>query len=160
MSLRFLGNCSRCKQNKLTLRKPFLVSILNDRLVCAMIIGASLLQLSLVGAGLPGWQSPIHSVLGIPDPGCGLSRAVVALLRGDWRTSLAFHAFAPFFIATLSLMSVTVILPQAPRDRLINLVEGLERQTGLTTIFLVSLIIYWLARLLFMPEAFIKLIAG
>ena len=125
-----------------------------------MITGASILQLSLVSAGLPAWQSPTHAVFGIPDPGCSLSRAIVALIRGDWETSLTFQAFAPLFVVALNLIAMTSILPQMTRDKLVALVDYLERRTGLTAILLIGLVIYWLARLLFMREAFLKLIAG
>ena len=36
----------------------------------------------------------------------------------------------------------------------------LEQQTGFTVIILVGLILYWLARLLFMQTAFVQLIRG
>lgn len=147
-------------QNKSALYKPILASILNNRVACIMITGASILQLSLVSAGLPAWQSPTHAVFGIPDPGCGLSRAIVALLRGDWRTSLTFHAFAPLFVVALSLIAITTFIPRGPRDKLVTLVEDLERRTGLTAILLIGFVLYWLGRLLFMREAFLKLIAG
>ena len=142
------------------LRKPLLASILKNRTACAVITGAAILQLSLVSAGLPGWQSPIHSVLGLPDPGCGLSRAIIALLRGDWRTSLTYHAFAPFFVAALTLIAIVAVLPHEPRVKITAWVEGWEYHTGLTAIFLISLVIYWLARLLIMREAFLNLITG
>jgi hypothetical protein len=145
---------------KSALYQPILASIVNNRSVCALITGATILQLSLVSAGLPAWQSPIHAVFGFPDPGCGLSRAIVGLLRGDWRTSLAFHAFAPFLVVALSLIAIAVALPIKPRDKLVTLIEDLERRTGLSFIFLIGLIIYWLARLLFMREAFFKLVTG
>ncbi|MDO8753201.1 MAG: DUF2752 domain-containing protein [Anaerolineales bacterium] len=109
--------------------------------------------------GLPAWQSPTHEVFGLPGPGCGLSWAIVALLQSDWRTALTFHAFAPFFVIALSLIGITTFLPRGPRDKLVALVEDLERRTGLTAILLLGLIIYWLARSLFMREAFMKLIA-
>jgi hypothetical protein len=146
--------------SKSALYKPILASILNNRSACALITGATILQLGLVSAGLPAWQSPTHAVFGLPDPGCGLSRALVALLRGDWRTSLTFHAFAPLFVVALSLIGVTTFLPRGPRDKLVALVDHLEHRTGLTAILLLGLVLYWLARLLFMREAFLKLIAG
>lgn len=118
------------------------------------------MQLVLVSSGLPGWQSPIHMVLGIPDPGCGLSRATVALLRGNWTASLTFHAFAPFFVAALSLIAITTVLPSRLRDKVAAVVEGLERHTGLTAFLLIGLVIYWLGRLLIMGEAFINLVAS
>src|SRR4051812_17128000 len=34
---------------------------------------------------------PMAAVLGVPCPGCGLSRATLALLQGDVRQALHFH---------------------------------------------------------------------
>lgn len=125
-----------------------------------MVLGAAALQLALVNSGLPGWQSPIHTVLGIPDPGCGLTRATIALLDGDWRAALKFHAFAPFLIVALTLITLATVFPTSLRDKLITVVEGLERRTGVTALLLIGLLIYWLARLLIMNKAFIYLVAS
>jgi hypothetical protein len=141
------------------LRKPILASILRDRTVCFIITGASILQISLVILGLPAWQSPIHTFLGIPDPGCGLTRALVALLRADWRTALTLHAFSPLFAAALILIAISATLPQSLRETMVSLVKTLEQNTGLTAILLIALVIYWLIRLLFFREAFLSLIA-
>lgn len=134
--------------------------ILKDRLVCLIITGATVLQLALVASSLPGWRSPILSFFGVPDPGGGLTRAIVALLRGDWQTSLTFHAFAPFFVVALTLIAMVAVLPSALNDRIIAWVEEVEGRTGLTAILLVGLVIYWLARLFILREAYIMLIAG
>ncbi|MBI1881917.1 MAG: DUF2752 domain-containing protein [Chloroflexi bacterium] len=134
--------------------------LLRNRVVCLAITGATILHLSLVMAGLPSWHSPVHYVFGLPDPGCGLSRAIVALLRGDWQTSLTFHAFAPLFVLALTLIAITAVLPAWPRDKIVAWVEGIERHTGLTAILLIGLVAYWLARLLILRAAFINLIAG
>ena len=44
---------------------------------------------------------PMAGVLGIPCPGCGLTRATLALLRGDFRSALSLHplvfVLAPLF---------------------------------------------------------------
>lgn len=142
------------------LHTPILAPLLKNRAVCLAVTGASVLHLSLVLSGLPSWQSPLHAVFGLPDPGCGLSRAIVALLRGNWQVSLTFHAFAPLFVIALALIAASAVLPSWPRDNIAAWVEGLERRTGLTAILLIGLVIYWLARLLIWREAFINLIAG
>ena len=33
---------------------------------------------------------------GIPCPGCGLTHALVDLVRGEWRAALSWHPLAPF----------------------------------------------------------------
>lgn len=142
------------------LHKPILASILENRGICAAISGAAILQLSLVFAGLPGWQSPFHSLLGFPDPGCGLSRAIVALFRGDWQTSLTFHAFAPFFVIALILIALVAIFPVEMKNKVVIWVEAIELRTGLSTYLLIGLVLYWLARLLFMHEAFFSIVAN
>jgi len=142
----------------ITLREPILAPILKNRATCVAITAATILQLSLVFAGLPGWQSPTHALFGVPDLGCGLSRAIVALLRGDWRTSLTFHAFAPFFVIALTLIAFAAILPSVIRDKVAAWIEAAERRTGLTAFLLIGLVAYWLARLLIMREAFLRLV--
>lgn len=125
-----------------------------------MIVGAAGLQAGLVGLGLPGWSCPILHVTGLPCPGCGLSRAIVLLLHGDWHTSLELHAFAPVFILGLTLIFGAAVLPQRQQSWLIRQLELVERRTGMTAILLVSLMLYWLVRLLFFPDAFLNLIKG
>ena len=133
---------------------------MKDRIVCLIITGATVLQLALVASGLPGWRSPILNLVGIPDPGGGLTRAILALLRGDWQTSLTFHAFAPFFVIALTLIAMVAVLPSALNDRIMAWVEEVEGRTGLTAILLVGLVIYWLVRLFILREAYLTLIAG
>jgi hypothetical protein len=142
------------------LQRPILAPILQTRAICLPVTGATIVHLSLVVSGLPSWRSPLLVIFGIPDPGCGLSRAVIALLRGDWQTSLTFHAFAIFFVIALVLIALAAVLPVSPRDKMVRLVENLEQRTGLTAILLIGLVIYWLGRLLILREAYIDLMVG
>jgi len=141
------------------LREPVLARILKSRATCVAITSAAILQLSLGALGLPAWRSLLHSTFGIPDFGCGLTRAILALLRGDWQTSLMFHAFAPLFVVALTLVALAAILPDKLRAETVAWVETIERRTGLTAILLSGLVLYWLARLLIMGEAFILLVS-
>ncbi|HJQ70540.1 MAG TPA: DUF2752 domain-containing protein [Blastocatellia bacterium] len=147
----------KAREAKRKLSTPILSPLIESRVMAAVITSAAAIQCALTAVGSAGWQCPILSVLGVPCPGCGLSRAIIALARGDWQTSFALHAFAPLFAFALALMGASTLLPAGPRRALIMKVESLERRTGLTAVLLIAFMIYWLIRLLF-STAFIRLI--
>jgi hypothetical protein len=65
---------------------------------------------------------PMASSLGIPCPGCGLTRATLALLHGDVHTALRFHplvaVLAPLFIAFVGTAALDIVRdPARPRRR-------------------------------------------
>jgi hypothetical protein len=59
-------------------------------------------------AGFVGWlekrQMPCFykSLLGVECPGCGMQRALIALLRGDWLSSLKLY---PALIPTIIMLA-------------------------------------------------------
>jgi len=142
------------------LHKPVFASLLESRTTGLIIVGGALLHTVLAMLGLPSWQCPVRYGLGIPCPGCGLSRATTTLFEGDWRTSFTFHAFAPFFLASFLLIAVITVLPSKRREAAVSWVDRAERQTGVVAIFLTLFMVYWLIRLLFFRGAFINLIMG
>jgi len=81
------------------------------------------------------------------------------LLRGDLRGSLRYHAFAPIFLLTIVAVILASVLPGLITEPVVSKAEELEGKTRLTTIILIGLMLYWLARLLFFP-AFVQLIRG
>jgi hypothetical protein len=134
--------------------------LLRDRKFALVVAGTAGVQIALVSLSLPGWDCPFFRVTGIPCPGCGLTRAVILLLKGDLQASLRFHAFAPMVLLTAVALILVLLLPRSITQPAISKLEMLERQTGFTAIILVGLILYWLARLLFMQAAFVQLIRG
>jgi len=46
---------------------------------------------------------PSRRLLGLPCPGCGMTRALAALLRGDLAGAFALHPWAPALAAQLAL---------------------------------------------------------
>src|ERR1051326_6721478 len=96
---------------------------MQERLTVLFIFVIAVPQLILVWFGIPGWQCPLLQATGHPCPGCGLSRAAVALLRGNWKLSLTLHAFAPILLAALALVGIASFLPQQHRQNLIYTVE-------------------------------------
>jgi len=70
------------------------------------------------------------------------------------------HAFAPLFLFVLTVIAIATVGPRPGIDRMIAKTEALERYTGITMILLGGLILYWLARLLLLQTAFVRLIQG
>jgi hypothetical protein len=135
-------------------------TLLRDRKFGLILTGAAGLHIGLLSLGLPSWDCPFFKLTGIPCPGCGLSRACLLLLRGEVRASFRFHAFAPIFLVLISILIIGTLLPRSLTGPLIRRAETLERQSGLTIIILGGLILYWLARLVFFPTVFARLIRG
>ena len=89
-----------------------------------------------------------------------MTRATVFLFRGNWKEAITMHAFAPLFLVALTVIAFATVGSGPGIDRMIAKTEALERHTGITLILLGGLILYWLARLLFLQTAFVRLIQG
>ena len=142
------------------LSEPVLALLLEKRTTGLVIIGAAVVHTVLVMLGLPSWQCPIRTTLGVPCPGCGLSRATDALLQGDWRTSLTYHAFAPLFLVAFLIIALVTVLPASKNRLIVDWIGQMERRTKVTAVLLITFMVYWLIRLLFFREAFFNLIMG
>jgi Protein of unknown function (DUF2752) len=143
-----------------TFCQPMLAAILRDRRLGSIICGAGLLQLLLTFLGVPGWTCPIFHTFGIPCPGCGMTRATLFLFRGDLKQALTMHVYAPILLIALIIITLCTIGPRNYVERIVAKTETLENYTGITTILLGGLIVYWLARLLILQTAFVRLIQG
>jgi hypothetical protein len=139
---------------------PPVIPLLRDRRFSLVILATAGLFLFLFAAGIPFWPCPFLHVTGIPCPGCGLTRAIYFLLKGDVRTSLTYHAFAPIFLLGLTIVASALVLPERPRQRWLDKLVSIEQRSGIIQILLVGLIVYWLARLIFLNSAFVQLIRG
>ena len=47
---------------------------------------------------------PVRRLIGLPCPGCGVSRALLALGRGEWASALALHPLAPLLVLEAFLL--------------------------------------------------------
>jgi hypothetical protein len=95
----------------------------------------------------------LKSVLGIPCPGCGLTRASVELLRGEFAAAFSAHAFAPVLLLGLAALFVAGLLPAARREAFAGAVGRFERRTRATYVLVAAMLLYWSVRLLFLPGA-------
>lgn len=56
---------------------------------------------------------PMRHVLGIPCPGCGLTRATESLVVGDFDAALYFHPLVPIILPLVAWMVVRITLVTA-----------------------------------------------
>ena len=131
-----------------------LASLLLDRRFALGVSALAALQILAVSFGAGGWPCPLVSATGVPCPGCGLTRATVALLRGEFTAALSAHAFAPVLLLALAALAVAAVLPAARREAFARLVGRFERRTRVAYVLAVALLLYWSVRLLFLPGAF------
>lgn len=141
-----------------TLFTPMFSTLLRDRRLGFLISGAASLQLLLVFIGAPGWPCPILHALGVPCPGCGITRASLLLVHGDWQQAFRTHAYAPVLLLGLIAITFCALVPRRYSEWVAVRSETLERQTGFAVLLLIGLMIYWLARLAFFQTAFVRLI--
>ena len=139
-------------------RGTVLTKLLKDRAVCITISSFATVQAGLTLFGLDGWICPFRHYLACPCPGCGLTRATVAMIKGDFREMLAYHALAPFFLVGLVVIAFGAVLPLKQRERLISLVQRIETKLGLGIAFCAVLMGYWLVRLLFFTNSYMNLV--
>lgn len=67
----------------------------------AALGGTGALGLSAYGYGrgwaIPQWQCWIEELIGLPGPGCGLTRSWIALTQGHLLLALQYHLLGPIF---------------------------------------------------------------
>ncbi|MFT5584431.1 MAG: hypothetical protein ACI9VR_002016 [Cognaticolwellia sp.] len=117
-------------------------------------------QLLAQAFGFPFWECPSQAAVAFPCPGCGLTRASVALLHGDWGHALYMHAGAPVLLLCLTLVFLAAVLPAASRERMSSRIAAIESKTGVSTLVGGALLLYYLARLISDPHGLQALVAS
>ena len=129
------------------LTKPWLGAMLEDVRLCrvVVIVCAVLGVGHMLGYSL--WPCVFAKTTGLPCPGCGMTRAIAALLHGKWKEALRFHPMSPAFLVLGIMLVVSAVLDKTRRVRLAERVTAFERRTGCPTIILVLTMIYGLLRM-------------
>lgn len=81
---------------------------------------------------------PIDAVTGVACPGCGMTRACVALARGEWANAWSLHPFS-FLLVALAL--AVAAAPDATRRG----VQAMPRvlRTAAVTLAIVAVLVRW-----------------
>ena len=125
---------------------PVLAPMLQNRRLVRILAGLAVIQIIVVAAGLGAWKCPIHSALGVTSPGCGMTSAIILLLKGNCEAAVRMHAFAPLVMVVIILMTSAGILPPKYRYRITEAMATLESRSGISAIVLMAMVAYWLLR--------------
>ena len=122
--------------------------LIRDRKLGLAMAGGGLFYLALTRYGWDIMPCPSMQVLGLPCPGCGMTRSCLSLLRGDWAGSLRFNPFGPVFAVFWAVVGAGVALPQPWRGKFADYLGRLEQRSRWAGWVAGGLAIYSLTRLI------------
>jgi hypothetical protein len=126
---------------------PWFSSLLDQPVMCRVMLATVAV---LGGAHLMGWSvwpCVFAATTGLPCPGCGMTRATTALLKGQWGLAMMYHPFSPGFMVMAAFVGWVGLTPKSWCEPVVRLVKSVERRTCLPSLFLVCVFIYGLIRM-------------
>ncbi len=127
---------------------PVLAPVMQSRWIIVLLATATVILLAAAAFDLTAWQCPLKAALGVNCPGCGLTRAIVLLVQGQWLAAVKLHAFAPMGLAIGVLLVTGTLLPVKWRAKAAERLAVFERRSGIGFWLLLSVLIYWICRLI------------
>ena len=124
-----------------------LATLLADRKIAAILSAAALFIVAMKMAGLAGWQCPVDTVIGRSCPGCGLTRALVALVGGNWQAAVQLHLLAPVAAAAVATLATVAILPATQGRKIATAVALVESRSGIGLLVILTAVAHWIGRL-------------
>jgi hypothetical protein len=126
---------------------PVLGPLLQNRSIIVLVAAATLTLVALTAWGITTWQCPVRSTLGVICPGCGLTRAMVLSVQGQWQASFDLHAFAPIFLGIGIILVIGSVLPARLQQMVADRIAAFERRTGIVALLGLGLMLYWILRI-------------
>jgi hypothetical protein len=108
------------------------------------------LMLSRFGLTQEFWTCPFFKFTGIPCPSCGLTRSLISLSQGDFKTSWQYHSFGLVLTAI-----ATVTIPYLLTELIFN-----KKLSNPFLKFLISRPSQWLLGISFLSYYFYRLGTG
>lgn len=97
-----------------TAEPPITGAVLAKRAVVAAVLAAVLAAFVVWGPAI----CPVRNSVGVPCPGCGLTRSTVALLHGDFERALHFHPLVWLMLPIFLVMVIEEVYIFVRRERL------------------------------------------
>ena len=122
-------------------------ALLRERALVVALLIFSVVYLAFSIFGISIWGCFWRLMTGWRCPGCGLTTGCKAFLKGHFAEGMAWNWFTPFVLFGLVLVPVVLALPQALREKVVELIEVSEQKTRLALISIIMLVAQTVARL-------------
>ena len=126
---------------------PWGAMLLQDPILCRILAILPLPLLALPLLHLPGWPCMLYETTGIPCPGCGMTRAILCLLRGEVAQALRHHAMAILAAGAWLVLAMGAVLPAAWRRTFADALASWERRLALSGIVLAAFFLFGMGRM-------------
>lgn len=127
---------------------PLLAPILRERVLCIALLLAGIGMLAFQFLGWQAWECPFQMHTGKPCPGCGFTRATVALFQGDVRGAWQHHPFALLVLPAILVLLPGALAPEPARSAFVQRIETIERRTGLAHVVVLLFVAFGIWRML------------
>ena len=123
-----------------------LLGFMRDASVRRWLVWTPVGLLTLFATGLTLFQCPVPAATGCRCPGCGMTRSVAALAKGDVEASFALHPFGGIFAFGWLLLVASELLG-GRRDALDRAVARVETRVPISSVVLGAFAIFGIGRL-------------
>jgi len=110
----------------------------------ALILGAIMQSYYIP---IPGLHCYFQDLFGFPGPGCGLTRSIMAFLRGDISQALSYHAFGPIIVVVVGWITLALGVETIFNQPIPQLYSWLFKHYWILIFFAVMFSVYYLLRL-------------
>lgn len=140
------GGCRGETHGATPAHRSALLGFMRDTAVRRWLVWTPVGLLTLFATGLSLLQCPVPGLTGCRCPGCGMTRSVAALARGDVEASVALHPFGGIFAFGWLLLVVSEILGDR-REGLTRAVARVETRLPISSIVLGAFAVFGIGRL-------------
>ena len=138
------------KKWKNYMKFPLLVApAIRNRVLSVVITLMPLIFIILNVSGIFVWKCPFHELTGLECGGCGMTRGVIALVKGHFMEAFNLHPFSILLLFFWSIWVIVTFLPEKWREEVIGRIAYVERKTGFVIILATLFIAFGIIRLIF-----------
>jgi hypothetical protein len=131
---------------------PF-ANILRERIVCVSMLLTGIVFIGANMLGLRVWICVFRETTGLPCPGCGMTRAMSSLAKGNLASAMHYHLLSPIIFVGLLVMTIVTLLPQSKRQLILPLIEKAEHRSGFTALSILAMLAYGIWRIIHLHSA-------